>query len=343
MRASRLLSIQILLQLRGRVSAEELAREFEVSVRTIYRDIDQLSAAGVPVYAERGRAGGFALLDGYRTRLTGFSSGEAETLLLAGAGRAASDLGLGEQAAIARLKLLASLPAETGEHAQRIALRFHLDPVGWYQRADTGAHLREIALAVWSDRRIRIRYESWEREVERRLDPLGLVLKAGAWYLVAASKGEPRTYRVSNIRAFTMLDETFQRPRSFDLDQYWRRGLDQFEARLFSARAVVKVSPLGLKRLREASPVAAEAMAAAATPCAPKGWVEGEIPVEGDAQAIRLFLQLGAEAAIVSPLRLRHALAEEAQRIARLNRRVKADQRMVSRATPSRRGSAPPS
>lgn len=199
MRASRLLSILILLQMRGRLSAEALAEEFEVSVRTIYRDVDQLSAAGVPIYAERGRAGGFQLHDGYRTKLTGFTAQEADALLLSGVGAAAQDLGLGPDLAAAQLKLLASLPPESGASAERVSARFHLDPNNWYTRADASDVLKPLAAAVWSEHRVRVRYESWKDVVERTLDPLGLVLKGGVWYLVAAVKGAPRTYRVSNI------------------------------------------------------------------------------------------------------------------------------------------------
>ena len=167
MRASRLLSILIMLQMRGRLSAEALAREFEVSIRTIYRDIDQLSAAGVPVYAERGRAGGFELHDGYRTRLTGLTHSEAEVLLLAGAGGAAADLGLGAEAAAAQLKLLASLPPESGASAQRVAARFHLDAMPWYARVEPPGILPALAAAVWQDQRVRISYDSWKASVTR--------------------------------------------------------------------------------------------------------------------------------------------------------------------------------
>jgi len=205
MRASRLLSILILLQMRGRLSAEALAAEFEVSVRTIYRDVDQLSAAGVPIYAERGRAGGFQLHDGYRTKLTGFTPQEADALLLSGIGAAAQDLGLGPDLAAAQLKLLASLPPESGASAERVSARFHLDPNAWYTRADASEALKPLAAAVWAERRVRVRYESWKDVVERTLDPLGLVLKGGAWYLVANVKSRPRTYRVSNIPASKLL------------------------------------------------------------------------------------------------------------------------------------------
>ena len=243
MRASRLLSILILLQMRGRLSAETLAQEFEVSVRTIYRDIDQLSAAGVPVYAERGRAGGFALLDGYRTRLTGFTPAEADALLLVGVGGAAGDLGIGAEAAAAQLKLLASLPPDSGASAQRVASRFHLDPINWYSRAESIEILPALAAAVWSEQRIRIRYESWTDIVSRDVDPLGLVLKAGIWYLVAAVKRQPRTYRVSNIRELERLGAQAKRPARFDLGRYWTAWAKDFEARLLKERAVVKLSP----------------------------------------------------------------------------------------------------
>ena len=277
MRASRLLSILILLQMRGRLSADTLAREFEVSVRTIYRDIDQLSAAGVPVYAERGRAGGFALLDGYRTRLTGLTPTEAQALLLAGAGDAASALGIGAEAAAAQLKMLASLPVDSSASAQRVGSRFHLDPANWYSRAEAIDILPALASAVWSDTRIRIQYESWKEVVTRELDPLGLVLKGGVWYLVAAVKSQARTYRVSNIQSLEVLASQFKRPPRFDLARFWTGWARGFEARLLRERALVKLSPEGLRVLRELSPAAAAAIDAAHRKCKPAGWVEAEI------------------------------------------------------------------
>src|SRR6267154_616098 len=173
MRASRLLSILLLLQARGRMTAEALASEFEVSVRTIYRDVDQLNAADVPIYADRGPSGGFQLLDGYRTRLTGLSPAEAETLSLAGVLTAA------------QLKLSAALPERARANAGRIAARFHLDPVGWFRSADEAKLLPTIANAVWNEKCLDVHYRRAEGAVERRLQPLGLVLKAGVWYLVA--------------------------------------------------------------------------------------------------------------------------------------------------------------
>lgn len=318
MRASRLLSLLMILQTRGRVSAEALAREFEVSIRTVYRDIDQLSAAGVPVYAERGRAGGFQLHEGYRTRLTGLTPAEAEALLLAGAGGAAADLGIGQEAAAAQLKMLASLPPDASANAQRVLSRFHLDPAPWYARIEPLEILPTLAAAVWRDRRIRIGYESWKDRVTRDLDPLGLVLKAGVWYLVAVAKGKPRTYRVSNIRSLDLLDTTFKRPARFSLARHWVDAAAAFEARLLSGRAVIRVSPEGRRLLRDNYPAASQALEVRHTPAKPAGWVKAEIPVEDASQSARQLLGLGAEAEVLSPPELRKAVAEEARRVAKL-------------------------
>src|ERR1700759_5658940 len=152
MLASRLLSILMLLQARGRMSATALAEEFEVLVRTIHPDIAQLSAAGIPVYAERGRSGGFALMDGYRTKLTGLTQPEAEALFLAGLPGPVAQLGLSDVLSAARMKLLAALPANMQPSAERIAARFHLDPVAWFHGADPLPSLQTVARAVWSER-----------------------------------------------------------------------------------------------------------------------------------------------------------------------------------------------
>ena len=316
MRASRLLSILILLQTRGRLSALELARKFEVSVRTIYRDIDQLGAAGVPVYADKGRHGGFSLLDGYRTTLTGLTPAEAEALLLAGIGKAAADLGIGAAAAAAQLKMLASLPAQSGARAAKVGTRFHLDPVSWQGRPESLAILPRLASAVWSDLRVRIEYESWKAVIKREIEPLGLVLKGGVWYLVAAVQGNPRTYRVSNIRQLEALETRFKRPPRFDLAGYWTASAIDFERRLLRERAVVRMSPAGLKTLRELSPAAAEAADANHSPCKPEGWIKAEIPVEEFGYASRQLLRLGSDVEVLSPPELRKLICREARAVA---------------------------
>ncbi|HYD89733.1 MAG TPA: YafY family protein [Vitreimonas sp.] len=312
MRSSRLLSILLMLQSRGRMSAQALAEEFEVSVRTIYRDIDNLSAAGVPVYAERGRDGGFELLDGYRTQLTGLTASEAEALLFAGLPGPAADLGLADAMADAQLKLMAALPREKRESAERIASRFHLDPVGWYQHADRAELLPALAAAVWTSQRIRVRYESWKGIVERDLDPLGLALKGGVWYLVARAGGKPRTYRISNIRALETLSESFTRPRDFKLAEYWKAWAQDFEARLYKGKARVRVSAVGMKALCALAPAVQEMASRTAGRADKHGWREAEIPIESVDHAARELLKLGAEAEVLAPPELRKRMGEAA-------------------------------
>ncbi len=318
MRASRLLRILMLLQMRGRMSADALADEFEVSVRTIYRDIDQLSAAGVPVFAERGRAGGFQLMDGYRTNVTGMTPGEAETLLLAGLGPVAGDLGLGANLAAAELKLMAALPADAGARAAKISARFYLDPVDWYRQSEAIDALPLLADAVWRDRIVSVVYESWKDVVIRELRPLGLVLKAGVWYLVAAVERGVRTYRVSNIRSLDVTDRTFARPAKFDLARHWAARAREFEAGLLRERAVLKVTEQALKALAALSPAAMASANASRRPTKPTGWFRIEIPIESAAHATGQILSLGADVEVLEPPALRTEVAAAARAIVRL-------------------------
>lgn len=321
MRASRLLSILLLLQTRGRMTAEALAAEFEVSVRTIYRDIDELSAAGAPVYADRGRAGGYQLLDGYRTRLTGLTDAEAETLFLGGLSGPAAQMGFSAAVATMQLKLLAALPPERQAAAERLAGRFHLDPAGWYQTPDEAGRLPAIAQAVWNSRRISIRYESWKGEVKRELEPLGLVLKAGVWYLAARPAdgrgSDARTYRVSNVLDLTVGEATFERPPAFDLAAWWAGTSRRFEAEIFTGEATLKVSREGRRRLARLGPEQAR-IAAEADAAAGDGPAEVAVPIESVAHAAIDFLRLGAEAEVMAPAALRAEMRRTARRLAAL-------------------------
>ncbi|MGD3105069.1 helix-turn-helix transcriptional regulator [Streptomyces sp. YGL11-2] len=192
MRAARLIRMVLLLQSRPSMTAGELARELEVSERTVTRDVLSLSEAGVPVYADRGRAGGYRLIGGYRTRLTGLGRSEAEALFLSGVPSALREMGLGDAASAARLKVSAALLPELRDAASGAAQRFHLDAPAWYQEPETPPRLPAIADAVWDDRRLTVRYLRKDREVARELEPYGLVLKAGVWYLAArACDGRP--------------------------------------------------------------------------------------------------------------------------------------------------------
>ena len=319
MRASRLLSILMVLQTRGRVTAEALAAEFEVSVRTIYRDIEELSAADVPVYADRGPNGGFQLLDGYRTKLTGLSPAGAETLFLAGLPGPAAELGLADVLTAARLKLTAALPERARATANRVAARFHLDPVGWFRSADEARLLPAIAKAVWNETCLDIRYNRrGAGSVIRKLQPLGLVLKAGIWYLVARVKEQPRTYRVSNILEMSVRDECFERPKDFDLVGFWTMSSRAYEVRLYRSEAVLRVSPSGMPKLNLLGSVIAQAAAETAAPSDRHGWVRVVIPIESIEQAAADLLRLGIDAEVLEPPELRSRIAETAWALSQL-------------------------
>jgi len=320
-RASRLLSILMLLQTRGRLSARALAGELEVSIRTVYRDIEQLGAAGVPVRVERGAAGGFELLEGWRTRLTGLTPAEAQALFLAGLPGPASELGLGKAMASAQLKLLAALPAGWQADARRVGSRFHLDPVPWYRSAAAPVdHLPAVADAVWNERRLEIRYRSWRRVARREIEPLGLVLKAGEWYLVAGAGSEPRTYRLSSLLSLRALDEHFTRPEGFDLAGFWTASTRRFEAEIRRGTALVRVSPLGLEGLRSSGAALASAVDAAAAGPDARGWRRIAIPIESIDHAAPELLRLGAQLEVLEPRALRQRLAQTARRLAAMYR-----------------------
>ncbi|MFI9814697.1 helix-turn-helix transcriptional regulator [Saccharothrix variisporea] len=319
MRAGRLLSLLLLLQSRGRMTAQELADELEVSVRTVYRDVEALSAAGVPVYADRGPAGGYQLLDGYRTRLTGLTGAEAESLFFAGMPGPAAELGLGTVVAAAQLKVLAALPPELRSRAGRIRERFHLDAGGWFRQAEDMPFLAGIADAVWNPKRLRISYRRWGDEVvERTVGPLGLVLKAGLWYLVAESDGQPRTYRVARVEALQPTDEDFARPADFDLATFWADWSRKFEERMYPERVTVRVTALGLRTARVLLSLAASR---ALEDVEPRGeWTTVEIPTESLDHALVDLLRLGPEAEVVAPPELRERVKARLEATARLYR-----------------------
>jgi predicted DNA-binding transcriptional regulator YafY len=321
MLASRLLSILMLLQTRGRMSATQLAAELEVTVRTIHRDIDQLSAAGVPVYADRGRNGGFQLQDGYRTMLTGLNQSEAETLFLAGLPGPAAQMGLADVLSTARLKLLAALPANIQPSAERIAARFHLDAGAWFHSVDQLPSLPVIAHAVWGERMLKMRYQpSGEPDARlRKVAPLGLVLKSGIWYLVAQSSRSVCTYRAANIYDAEVCDETFARPKQFDLVAHWEKSVRDYEASVYRDYADVRLSPVGLKRLSLLGPYVTRSASSTASKPDRKGWVRCRLPIESLDFGIRELLRLGDEVVVIGPPVLRTQLAQTADRIAKLH------------------------
>ncbi|MDT7611642.1 MAG: hypothetical protein QOG96_6145 [Pseudonocardiales bacterium] len=316
MRASRLLSLLLLLQNRGRMTAPALAAELEVSVRTVYRDVESLGAAGVPIYADRGPAGGYQLLDGYRTRLTGLTSDEADSLFLAGVPGPAAELGLGGALAAAQLKLTAALPAELRDRASRVGERFHLDAPGWFRDAEDTPFLSDLATALWRDQRIAVRYRRWGHdEVDRLLDPLGLVLKAGVWYLVAGGPtGAPRTYRVSRVLSLRTSPGRTHRPPDFSLAEFWRTRSAELRAALWRAEATVRLSPRGLELVPVLlGQLEARAVAESAGEPAGDGWVTATLPIESTRHAESVLLRLGADVEVLAPPELRERLAAVAR------------------------------
>lgn len=319
-RASRLVSILLLLQTRGRMTAHDLAERLEVSVRTIYRDMESLHAAGIPLYGDAGPNGGYQLLAGYRTRLTGLTTDEAESLFLAGLPGPAAELGLGAVVTAAQLKLMAALPVELRDRAGRIQERFHLDAPSWYRDAEPVTYLPAVADAVWNERPVQVTYRRWKapQEMERRLEPYGLVVKAGRWYLVARCGEHVRTYRVSQILDLHALPGTFARPEGFRLADYWQGYLAEFEARLRRGEAVVRLSPRGLERLPDLmTPGVAAAARETAEPPDAEGWTRVTVPIESMEHALGEFLRLGTDAEVLSPAALREALGAAAAELAR--------------------------
>ncbi|MEU4727556.1 transcriptional regulator [Streptomyces sp. NPDC023588] len=317
MRADRLLSLLLLLQNRGRMTAPELAAELEVSVRTVYRDLDALGASGVPVLADRGPAGGYRLADGYRTRLTGLTDTQAGSLFLAGAPGPAQELGLGADLAAAQLKLQAALPAALAGRARQIQDRFHLDAPAWFRDADPVPHLARIAQAVWDQRVLHVHYRRWRGEVRRELHPLGLVLKGGIWYLVAGAEDSVRTYRVSRFLAVDTAEHGFERPAGFQLAAHWQESTARLDAALLQHTAELRLSPRGQRLLPMQFGAAGTRALAEAGPPDADGWVRLRLPVETEAVAVGDLLRLGAEAEVLGPPALRRALAETVTALAR--------------------------
>jgi predicted DNA-binding transcriptional regulator YafY len=303
------------------MTAQELADELEVSVRTIYRDVESLHGAGIPLYGDSGPAGGYQLLDGYRTRLTGLTTGEAEALFLAGMPGPAAELGLGAVVAATQLKLRAAIPAELRDRAEHIQQRFHLDAPGWYHDGDPSPHLAQVATAVWEQKPIEVRYQSWTKEVNRRLEPYGLVLKAGKWYLVARNLAgrHTSTYRVNQILELRVLAEPFVRPADFDLAGYWQSYLVEFRARMRQGEALVRLSPRAIERLPDLMSQTVVS-AAADGELEPDGWVRARLPIETLTHAESDFLRLGAEVEVLEPAALRERLAATALRLANIYR-----------------------
>lgn len=309
-KAARLLRLLLLLQVQGPTTAPKLAAVLGVSVRTVHRDLAALSEAGVPVYTERGAAGGCRLLEGYRTSLTRLTAAETAAVALAGLPDVAADLGLDALVLSAQLKLLSSLPASVRDAAALTKERFHLDAPGWFRtRMPDHPQLGVVADALWRDSRIVVNYYRADRtSSERRLDPLGLVLKAGLWYLVARTdEGQIRSYRVSRIGSVVDLGEGFARPAGFDLSTFWRTWAIDFErSRSQGCRLVLRVRPEEVSRLEdlESGPAADVAITTDED-----GWLRVAIDCETVGFARGAVLGLGDAVEVLEPAGLRAEMA----------------------------------
>jgi len=251
MRADRLLSILLLLQMHARLTARTLAKRLEVSERTILRDMEALGTAGVPVVADRGAGGGWRLVDGYKTNVSGLTDSEIQALFATRPSKLLADLHLDKASDQALVKLLSVLPAVNRRGAELAWQRIHIDVSGWNRSRDPVPHLPLLQQALWTDRRVRITYDREGCTSERVLDPLGLVAKGATWYLAGRIDGDVRSYRVSRIRDAEILDEPFTRPPDFDLAAFWEKSAETFRERLprFNVVARVRAETMPLLRV----------------------------------------------------------------------------------------------
>jgi predicted DNA-binding transcriptional regulator YafY len=305
MRASRLVNLLLLLQTRGRMTAAELASALEVSVRTVHRDVEALSEAGVPVYADRGPHGGVRLVDGYRTRLTGMTPDEAEAVFLSGLPGPAAELGLGTVVASSRLKVLAALPPELRARASRLVERFHLDAAGWFHASEAVPYLALLSEAIWESRRTRIDYEREDKKVSRVVEPLGIVLKGGVWYFVATTDAQIRTYRVSRVAGIDVLDERFERPAGFELATYWSEASAAFERDVPRAVLTIRIRADRVQRLADAVGERAVADAERLGEPDPDGWLKLRLRLDWPNEVPGHVLSLGRDVEVLEPAETR--------------------------------------
>ena len=318
MRADRLLSLLMLLQTRGQMSARDLADELEVSERTIYRDITALSASGIPVYASRGPGGGVRLIEEYRTTLTGLTPDETRALFMMNIPAPPTQLGMDEKFKGALLKLSASLPDTRRAEEERTRQRILLDSSWWFQSEQDVPCLQTIQQALWQDRclHIKVRWEFFNTEFEQEAEPYGLVAQANIWYLVHGRGGTPHVTRVSQIVEAEITSGNFTRPPEFQLEAFWKNWCREYESQPpFCAR--VRVAP-------EAIPMLAEYVGDRARGQLPRshnpdddGWVTLDLPFESFVADRSRLLGLGRAVEVLEPETLRKSLIDFAEQIVR--------------------------
>ena len=324
MKSDRLLSTILLLQSHGQLTGRELAERLEVSERTIHRDMDALSAAGVPVFALRGSRGGWKLEEAWRTQVPGLDEAELRALLMAQP-RIVGDARLAAAAERALGKLMASLPGHLRQKAASIRQRLYIDTAGWRDGSEDLSMLPVVQDAVARDRKLRIRYAKARHKpepadevandtesVERIVDPLGLVAKGSAWYLVAAGSSGFRTYRVSRIEHAAVLEIAAKRPAGFDLAAYWRDSTEEFRKFLRRFEAILRLDPRAARAMKmwHATPVATDRLSRA-SPSASEPWTTLRVQFEDEEQALFVVLGMGSRAEVVAPQSLKTRLYAE--------------------------------
>lgn len=316
MRADRLLSLILLLQSRGKLRAEELASELGVSARTIYRDIDALSASGVPVYADGGPGGGYSLLEGYRTELTGLSPEETEALLLLSLPGPLADLSIGKRLKGAVRKVVSSGPSGLARDEARMRQRLYLDPVSWFSPGEEPRFLDELQTCAWRDQKAWMEYsDKKDARSGREICPYALVAKAAIWYLVADTEKGMRVFRVSRIRAVTPLEGRFERDEKFDLRVFWEEWSGRFIDSLHGYHSTMSVAPEGEKVVGGFLAGAVESLRDAA---AVDGWKRIDVTFANEHEALWQVLQLGTLVRVEAPPSLRDAVRNAALAIAGL-------------------------
>jgi predicted DNA-binding transcriptional regulator YafY len=309
----------MLLQTRGLLTAQELAQELAVSERTIYRDIDALCTAGVPVYAERGAGGGYALLDSYRTNLTGLTQAEVRALFMLSIPAPLDELGVSQELKAALLKLAASLPAARRQDEELVRQRVYLDSVWWGQAQEPVPHLHTLQQAVWQDRKLRLTLRLlFGTQVEWVIRPYGLVAKAGVWYLVCTRNGHVRAHRVSNVLDARLLDEGFERPGDFDLAAFWKQWCTNVEENRPQYTVSARVAPDLLPHLPQIFGERIRAQVEQAAPPDAQGWTRLTLPFESFEQARQRILGLGRAVEVLEPLALRLSVQDFAAQIVAL-------------------------
>ncbi|MGH2759014.1 MAG: helix-turn-helix transcriptional regulator [Actinomycetota bacterium] len=320
MRADRLLAILLILQRVRKTTAAELARRLEVSERTIYRDIEALGAAGVPVYTEQGRTGGVGLLESYRTDLTGLSVAEAELLPLLGLSDVLASVGVGQSLRRTEAKVLAALPEDQRRRAEQSRRRIYVDLSRWWDHAETVPHLPTVVETVFAGRRLRITYRRGgdRLEVRRTLDPFGLVVQGGTWYLVArARRRDVRTYRVSRILRAEPMDEHHSIPDDFDLPTFWATRKEEFHQTREGYPCTLRVRQTVLRAL--AGGHHAETLRVLDDDSAAE-WLDVEFTFETRWAAIDGVLGFGTRAVVIEPEDLREAIASSIREMNELYR-----------------------